>query len=163
MAEEMVMVRCVWPEARGEKPDCRNNTGIVWKGHGDVQPYPKSLWYKLAEHPDVWELVPEKGTLLTKDDAKLAKTKKDQDDASGKGTDLVRAILTESQLEEMTDEEVRKAAELRDLPLHPRLASKNLRPHFLAAQQEAAAPFPTAKARGKKAEDENGDGDDDGS
>jgi hypothetical protein len=43
------------------KDDCRANTGIVWRGQGDIQPYPASLWPKLAAHPDVWRLADDQG------------------------------------------------------------------------------------------------------
>lgn len=55
-AVRTVKVMCVWPPERGPKDDCRNRTGVVWAGHGDVQDYPAHLWPKLAEHPDVWKL-----------------------------------------------------------------------------------------------------------
>lgn len=50
------------------KDDCRCNTGIVWNGKGDVQPYPANLWPKLAVHPDVWRLaeVQPEGVNVTK-------------------------------------------------------------------------------------------------
>lgn len=41
---------------RSPKDDCRGGTGIIWSGKGDVQPYPRALWTKLAVHPDVWKL-----------------------------------------------------------------------------------------------------------
>lgn len=47
---------------RNYKDDCQASTGIVWRGKGDVQPYPAALWPKLAVHPTVWGLVPEAGT-----------------------------------------------------------------------------------------------------
>jgi len=47
---------------RNYKDDCQANTGIVWRGKGDIQPYPAALWPKLAVHPTVWGLVPEAGT-----------------------------------------------------------------------------------------------------
>lgn len=43
------------------KDDCRNNTGIVWHGKGDIQPYPANLWPRLAVHPDVWKLADDQG------------------------------------------------------------------------------------------------------
>lgn len=51
-----VLVQCVWPAARGPKPDCRGDTGVIWAGHGDVKAYPADKWPLLAEHPDVWRL-----------------------------------------------------------------------------------------------------------
>lgn len=51
-----VLVQCVWPAARGPKPDCRADTGVVWAGHGDVKAYPADKWPLLALHPDVWRL-----------------------------------------------------------------------------------------------------------
>jgi|GEM_PF-3379013 len=51
-----VLVQCVWPAARGPKPDCRSNSGVIWDGHGDVKAYPADRWPLLAEHPDVWRL-----------------------------------------------------------------------------------------------------------
>lgn len=41
---------------RNPKDDCRANTGTIWAGKGDVQPFPRALWPKLAPHPDVWRL-----------------------------------------------------------------------------------------------------------
>lgn len=51
-----VLVQCVWPAARGPKPDCRSDSGVIWAGHGDVKAYPADRWPLLAEHPDVWRL-----------------------------------------------------------------------------------------------------------
>lgn len=51
------MVRVELVAALDAKDDCRNYTKTVWVGQGDVQPYPKRLWPKLAAHPDVWRLV----------------------------------------------------------------------------------------------------------
>lgn len=52
-----VQVRLVWPANRGAKIDCQAHTGTVWTGNGDVQSFPAEKWWKLAPHPDVWELV----------------------------------------------------------------------------------------------------------
>lgn len=46
---------------RDFKDDCRANTGIIWRGKGDIQPFPAALWPKLAVHPDVWKLAEDQG------------------------------------------------------------------------------------------------------
>lgn len=42
----------------GKKPsaiDSIGGTGVVWNGHGDVQPVPEAVAEKLLKHPDQWQ------------------------------------------------------------------------------------------------------------
>lgn len=123
---------------REYKDDCQGNTGIVWRGKGDVQRYPASLWPKLAAHPTVWGLVGEDAEdapslspeQLAKN-AQLAEADRVRlaaEEAAGRKTDLVHIepdrdagtasieaaydykILTEERQNEMTVEELHKLA-----------------------------------------------------
>lgn len=134
--EAMVNVRLV--ADRDEKDDCQHYTPTVWRGQGDVQPYPLRLWPKLAEHPDVWELT----DAAPPSEADMARAQKDE--AAGSNTDLVIASAnwveqTPEMLEAMPDIDIHALATRRGYALHPRLNPVNLRKNFLAAQEAEAA------------------------
>ncbi len=102
-----VLVQLVWPESRGEKTDCKNYTGIVWSGRGDVQNYPANLWPRLREHPDVWRLytpaeqapapAPAPAQPAAKTEPPVAgqedKLLERQQEESGRNTDLVAVMV----------------------------------------------------------------------
>lgn len=102
-----VLVELVWPESRGEKEDCKNRTGVVWSGRGDVQNYPENLWPRLKEHHDVWRLYEASGSAHTTAappsptqegvDGEEARQDDDlqlrQQEAAGKNTDLVAVMV----------------------------------------------------------------------
>ena len=101
-----VLVELVWPESRGEKADCKNYTGTVWSGRGDVQNYPANLWPKLREHHDVWRLYcPADADVAAnptekEDPAAASETgdaegdlKERQQEAAGRNTDLVAVMV----------------------------------------------------------------------
>jgi hypothetical protein len=131
--EPMVDVELVCD--RASKDDCRAGTATVWNGKGDVQPYPKRLWPKLAPHPDVWRLV-------NNDQPRIDLPELDaREIAAGTNTDLViidRVNTTAEVLEQMTDEDVRAEGDRRGYVLNPRLNSTNLRLRFLDAQDAVA-------------------------
>lgn len=89
-----VLVELVWPESRGEKSDCKNYTGIVWSGRGDVQNYPEPLWQKLREHHDVWRLYEPREqaakAVATSDAGDDLERR--QQEAAGRNTDLVAVL-----------------------------------------------------------------------
>jgi len=126
------------------KDDCRNYTDIGWFGQGDVQPYPKRLWPKLAEHRDTWRLVTE--TAPTVEELAVLEaenTKLRAQIAAGDGKDLITVdIITEltaDDLAAMSDEDVRAEGAKRKFGLHHRLVSEKLRPAFLETQAARAA------------------------
>ena len=46
---------------KAEKADNVAGTGVIWDGNGSVREVPQNAADKLLKHPDVWELVDEKG------------------------------------------------------------------------------------------------------
>lgn len=58
-----MQVRYLGNKAR--KEDNVAGSGVVWIGNGDVQEVPAEAWPKLAKHPDVWELVEQKGEVAS--------------------------------------------------------------------------------------------------
>ncbi len=97
-----VLVELVWPASRGEKTDCKNYTGVVWSGRGDVQNYPANLWHRLREHPDVWRLYvppaePAPAQTAAAPAAEPEKTEQGmlerQQEAAGRNTDLVAVMV----------------------------------------------------------------------
>lgn len=137
--EPMVMVEQVID--RPTKDDCRNYTKTLWLGKGDVQPYPKRLWPKLAAHPDVWRLADDQTMpaylASLAGAAKPVETKKEDPDGVLAGSGLPE--MTAEELAAMTDDEVRGAAAMRRLGLHARLMPEAIRPKFLELQAAKAA------------------------
>lgn len=90
-----VLVELVWPESRGEKIDCKNYTGIVWSGRGDVQNYPADLWPRLRGHHDVWRLYEPREqadkAVATPDAGDELERR--QQEAAGRNTDLVAVMV----------------------------------------------------------------------
>lgn len=133
--EPMVDVELVCD--RAEKNDCRGGTATIWNGQGDVQPYPKRLWPKLALHPDVWKLKDpsQVGRLPVVTD--VVEMKRRKDDAAGTNTDLVfvdGVNVSAEMLDLMSDQDIRAEGAKRGYDLHPRLNSMNLRQRFIDAQ-----------------------------
>lgn len=90
------------------KDDCRANTGIVWRGKGDKQPFPAHLWHKLAAHPDVWKLADsaDGNDYRPPSESPEARNKREQiaaaekarakaEEAAGQGVDLVNVAAIE--------------------------------------------------------------------
>jgi hypothetical protein len=135
--EPMVDVELVCD--RATKDDCRAGTATVWHGQGDVQPYPKRLWAKLAPHPDVWKLkdpsqISRQAPPTVMDVVEMNKRK---EEAAGTNTDMVfveGVNVTAEMLDMMSDADVRAEGAKRGYDLHPRLNSANLRQRFLDAQ-----------------------------
>ena len=47
------------------KDDNVADSGLVWRGHGDVQKVTDAQWAKLSRHPDIWERVDGDAQTLT--------------------------------------------------------------------------------------------------
>lgn len=53
----MTTVKVRYVGSKEFRPDTVAGTGIVWRGHGDIQDVPLPAWPKLSKHPDIWERV----------------------------------------------------------------------------------------------------------
>lgn len=139
--EAMVMVEQVID--RPTKDDCRNYTKVLWLGKGDVQPYPKRLWPKLALHPDVWRLADDQ-TLpfyLQPPKPTLAAVQASAPAVARPATLTINGLplLTGEQLAALNDEEVRQAASDRKLGLHAKLGSDKIRGEVMRLQLDKLA------------------------
>jgi len=64
----------------GKKPsaiDSIGGTGVIWNGHGDVQPVPEAVAEKLLKHPDQWQRAVVKAKASTEGSKKDGKSKKE--------------------------------------------------------------------------------------
>lgn len=140
--EPMVLVELV--RDIDYKDDCRNYTDIGWFGKGDVQPYPKRLWPKLAEHHDTWRLVEAKLSEEELERQALERIRLKRERAAGAGTDLMTVTVTQEltmeDLAAMSDDEVRAEAAKRKYGLHARLSPEKIRPAYLEIQAARAKP-----------------------
>lgn len=50
---------------KDKETDRKAGTGLTWVGKGAVHDVPVEAWPKLAKHPDVWELVEQKGEVAS--------------------------------------------------------------------------------------------------
>ena len=112
------------------KDDCRCNTGIVWNGKGDIQPYPANLWPKLAAHPDVWRLADVQPAGVA---TASVRSESHEDERKRLGTAEAERVAAKS-------EEKASVASLQDAAA---IAEANL----VKAQEEAAAARKAAEDR----------------
>jgi hypothetical protein len=56
---ERDMPRVMYVGRKAKKEDNVAGSGVVWMGHGDIQPVSNEAWAKLAAYPDVWVDVPD--------------------------------------------------------------------------------------------------------
>lgn len=53
----MSTVSVAYVGLKESETDCFFGTGLTWEGKGSVHEVPIEAWKKMANHPDVWELV----------------------------------------------------------------------------------------------------------